>query len=1587
MTSHRQGIKKNHSAKSTVNGYLGGRRLHRGVKGLRTTQTGLSRTPAFLLAVLLLLVTVLSGCSAASQGGSSVSPASSVSISTDSAETDSAETDSASTEESSASAEAASGNTSAEDDITGKSAAALTLMLYLCGSDLESKTGAATKDLDEIMASGVNTDLVNVVVMAGGTTKWQNGFSPDETAIYTLAPGGDTDAGDGSGLHWEKKEVFSSPDGENIPANMGEADTLQGFLDYSYAQFPAKEYALIMWNHGGGPMRGLCWDTAWAKDNLTMEEFTGALGKSPFAKEKLRWIGFDACLMSSVETAHLVTPYAKYMIASEETEPCIGWSYDFLAGIEEDGDGAVTGARIVDAFTAAGEEANKDSDKESALTLACMDLSQTENVEEKLDKFFTKLKDSLNAGSFSELSNMRQDTREFGKAMNDSQRYDLVDLGDLVGNYAEQAPEEAAELIGALEQMVVYSRSSLDNCCGLSSYHPYYNKKYYEQLWRGEYETFDFAPGYTDYIRDFADIWLSDAMGDWMQMNQVQSAGIADQTQYFSIQLTPEQLQYYASSELLILSQQFDDYSQVYRTNQVTVDENGVLTAGYNGRTLYAVDENNEVLAGPLHYTVSDDGNLLIYAYYSNQETGAAQGFTSVMFECADSPAGTNLPVLEQYVYDRDTEVWSNRLEFREDDYQTVMYIHDLKERTYDGDTIRPFSEWEDNHDSVSGYEVVLTEEIHFQFFDKILDDSTLFACFEISDTQANLYGTELMEVNNPNITPVEFENGASGTDEVYTFENDDLRMTVTGYLNSSEITASLHLDLTLENRSDTAMSAQLFSGFKMTDSTRSCVCLPTRNTFYIYSLAPGETRECDLSFDGSALAGLSTLHRISFVLNYERDGAEADTGGTEEQDTGREDSVGADNRDRNPEIVMHPVNLDLSAISGYKEYSENPGGLAESTEGQMSYTIRSVDVTREGNILFCVTGKNEGKEPAVMLLPKGMAVNDIIMEPHTKSSGIFAENYSVHGVTVAPGEEGCILIGAENTQYIVGSFDHVGGIEHLKISDILGTEGVREISSISLYSQDGKVSVFSQPEESWQESPLRFSLKNPVSLDRYSAGNVSSGDSTAEKELSEDDMTRALDSDGEKPPRTKLYSRDGVTVYGEHILIADKTVVLSLILENESDDNTILNFYGWEVSSGESDSGIKSTDVLYGNAGFISYASTDRRVILRTNWDDDIVEDSIAKISLNIRQEKTRKKTSGQASEETQNGAAAETAEFDAAAAAETAESGAAAAAEAAGQTYERQSLPSVYKATFSFADGTAFNLDGGVSLSVEETQPSLLCITEEKKNPGIFEKTVIYPENAEQYRKDYSFTLPDSLINGEHGPVSNVVMTVQKDCYPESSPEEQKELLDILSEKGYQDRTPVCLETLLFTNMSESSEKENTYTCSCSGLMCVLEKNPEFFIDIYEESSAEGQTIYTKKEIRRPCIWRLIPKESLYDGNSNPSYDFKILAEGGAAELTEFSVDNTWEKFRYPEWPSDWFDSLTHKGAAFSYILEDNSSHYLSLGGGVGLTVSHAISLGGKPQSLKMIPVKDYSHNLRVVYLVSFEDGSYEWYDGGEY
>ena len=47
----------------------------------------------------------------------------------------------------------------------------MTLMVYMVGSDLEAATAAATKDMQEMEASGVDLSKVKLLVYAGGSPK------------------------------------------------------------------------------------------------------------------------------------------------------------------------------------------------------------------------------------------------------------------------------------------------------------------------------------------------------------------------------------------------------------------------------------------------------------------------------------------------------------------------------------------------------------------------------------------------------------------------------------------------------------------------------------------------------------------------------------------------------------------------------------------------------------------------------------------------------------------------------------------------------------------------------------------------------------------------------------------------------------------------------------------------------------------------------------------------------------------------------------------------------------------------------------------------------------------------------------------------------------------------------------------------------------------------------------------------------------------------------------------------------------------------------------------------------------------------
>ena len=114
----------------------------------------------------------------------------------------------------------------------------------------------------------------------------------------------------------------------------GAPETLVDFAVWAMTTYPARKYALILSDHGAGWVGGWNDDAPDDGSSLTINEIDQALAEI-LAETGVAYfdlVGFDACLMSQVEALAGVAPYARYAVASQETEPAIGWAYAELLG-------------------------------------------------------------------------------------------------------------------------------------------------------------------------------------------------------------------------------------------------------------------------------------------------------------------------------------------------------------------------------------------------------------------------------------------------------------------------------------------------------------------------------------------------------------------------------------------------------------------------------------------------------------------------------------------------------------------------------------------------------------------------------------------------------------------------------------------------------------------------------------------------------------------------------------------------------------------------------------------------------------------------------------------------------------------------------------------------------------------------------------------------------------------------------------------------------------------------------------------------------------------------------------------------------
>ena len=284
---------------------------------------------------------------------------------------------------------------------SGAEEADWTVMIYMCGSDLESQYSFATGNLREIAEihepenriDAILDDVrdisdlkvkrpgkVHILLETGGSTEWhaQNlgmEIKTDCLQDWEYIPGAESVTGEFRPLR------------EKPLASMAESGTLAEFISWGQATCPAKKYALILWDHGGGSKTGLFIDELFSGDYMALDELRDALSAGGVHFEA---IVFDACMMANIETACAVQDYASWMIASQETVPAKGtavgdWLQELL--YVTDCDGRTLGRWVCDMTQI--KFANEDDEQSRELmTWSVINLSKMKRLEKNFDKFF-----------------------------------------------------------------------------------------------------------------------------------------------------------------------------------------------------------------------------------------------------------------------------------------------------------------------------------------------------------------------------------------------------------------------------------------------------------------------------------------------------------------------------------------------------------------------------------------------------------------------------------------------------------------------------------------------------------------------------------------------------------------------------------------------------------------------------------------------------------------------------------------------------------------------------------------------------------------------------------------------------------------------------------------------------------------------------------------------------------------------------------------------------------------------------------------------------------------------------------------------
>ena len=318
----------------------------------------------------------------------------------------------------------------------------VTILAYICGADLESDEGEASGDLREMLSTGIGgSGAVTAIVATGGCTRWQQFNISSRTVQYhRLSTGGPEllkDAG---------------------RRNMGDAGTLSDFLSFALSAAPAKRYILVFWDHGGGPVFGLCNDQNFQDDSLSLAELRTGL-KNGLNGTKMDIIAFDCCLMNCVDLCYDLCGFTDHAVVSQELVSGTGLNYDeWIKPIVENPSVSTQSIamNMVDTYIA---ENSRGRDASTA-TMTVVSMDKMPSVMDAANAFSASLAREIQS-NLSGVVRLRNQLTSFGEFM-DYDASDLVDVEDMCTAFSALLPQESEDLKQAARQAVSYNVTTSD---------------------------------------------------------------------------------------------------------------------------------------------------------------------------------------------------------------------------------------------------------------------------------------------------------------------------------------------------------------------------------------------------------------------------------------------------------------------------------------------------------------------------------------------------------------------------------------------------------------------------------------------------------------------------------------------------------------------------------------------------------------------------------------------------------------------------------------------------------------------------------------------------------------------------------------------------------------------------------------------------------------------------------------------------------------------------------------------------------------------------------------------------------------------